>query len=69
MKKAVACAMFDAFCKEVLRNAMIDYLRRRKHISLHELPAAEPEKYLGARELFEDSYTTDQLLIEYEECS
>jgi len=68
-EKAAACAMFDAFCKEVLRNAMIDYLRKNKHIVLHERPVSEPENYLRVTEVTEDQYSTDQLFIEYEGCS
>lgn len=64
-EKAAACAMFDAFCKEVLRNAMIDYLRKNKHIVLHELPVAEPENYVAATEGAEDRYSTDLMCIEY----
>ena len=68
-EKAAACAMFDAFCKEVLRNAMIDYLRKNKHLVLHELPVSEPENYHRVTEGTEDQYSTDHLLIEYEGCS
>ena len=68
-EKAAACAMFDAFCKEVLRNAMIDYLRKNKHIVLHELPVSEPENYLRVTEGTVDQYSTDQLFIQYEGCS
>lgn len=46
--KAAACAIFDAFCKVVLRNAMIDYLRKGKYTIVHELIVAEPESHLGA---------------------
>jgi len=65
-EKAAACAMFDAFCKEVLRNAMIDYLRKRKHIVVHELSVAEPESYMGALDRIDDNYKSDHLLIEFD---
>ena len=65
-EKAAACAMFDAFCKEVLRNAMIDYLRRSKHIVLHELSVAEPESYMGELERIDDNYGSDHLSIEFD---
>lgn len=68
-EKAAACAMFDAFCKEVLRNAMIDYLRKSKHIIVHELIVAEPEGYLGVMERTEDNYACDHLSIEFDGCS
>lgn len=68
-EKAAACAMFDAFCKEVLRNAIIDYLRKNKHIIVHELIVAEPEGYLGAMERTEDYYESDHLSIEYDKHS
>ncbi|MPN25583.1 hypothetical protein SDC9_172995 [bioreactor metagenome] len=65
-EKAAACAMFDAFCKEVLRNAMIDYLRKNKHINVHELTVAEPENYLGEMGRTEDHYSSDYLFIEFD---
>ena len=65
-EKAAACAMFDAFCKEVLRNAMIDYLRKAKYVIVHELTVSEPENYLGVMERTEDSYKSDHLSIDFE---
>jgi len=65
-EKAAACAMFDAFCKEIIRNAMIDYLRKTKHIVVHELTVAEPENYLGMKERTEDDYAFDHLFIEFD---
>lgn len=62
-EKAAACAKFDAFCKEVLRNAMVDYLRKSKHKVLHEMLVADPENYLGTSERTEDIYSTDRLYI------
>jgi len=65
-EKAAACAMFDAFCKEVLRNAIIDYLRKSKHVYVHELIVAEPENYLGEVERTEDYHASDYLSIEFD---
>lgn len=65
-EQAAAGAMFDAFCKEVLRNTVFNYKRKIKRQSNRELITPEPEQYIDARDAVFDVYETDRLFIRFE---
>ena len=58
-EQAAVGAMFDAFCKEVLRNTIFNYKRKIKRQSNRELITPDPEKYISARDAVFDVYETD----------
>ena len=65
-EQAAAGAMFDAFCKEVLRNTVFNYKRKIKRQSSREVITPDPEQYISARDAVFDVYETDHLVIEFE---
>ena len=65
-EQAAAGAMFDAFCKEVLRNTVFNYKRKIKRQSCREVITPDPEQYIFARDAVFDVYETDHLVIEFE---
>lgn len=65
-EKAAACAMFDAFCKEVLRNAVKDYKKKLRHIEENEFVTPNPERYISADLGAEDQHVTDHIYIAYQ---
>ena len=64
-EKAAVCAMFDAFCKEVLRNAVKDYKKKLRFVEKNEFVTADPEKYISADCSAEDHYASDHIYITY----
>ena len=65
-EQAAAGAMFDAFCKEVLRNTVFNYKRKIKRQFKREIITPDPEQYIDAKDAIIDTYETDHLYIEYE---
>jgi len=65
-EQAAASAMFDAFCKEVLRNTIFNYKRKIKRQSNREMLTPDPEQYVSVRDAVFDVYETDHLEIEFE---
>jgi DNA-directed RNA polymerase specialized sigma24 family protein len=65
-EQAAAGAMFDAFCKEVLRNTIFNYKRKMKRQINREVITPDPEQYITARDAVFDEYETDHLGIEFE---
>lgn len=61
-EQAAAGAMFDAFCKEVLRNTVFNYKRKIKRQSSREVITPDPEQYISARDAVFDVYETDHLV-------
>ena len=59
-------AMFDAFCKEVLRNTVFNYKRKMKRQSNREFLTSDPEQYLVAVDAVFDNYATDHLYISFD---
>lgn len=59
-------AMFDAFCKEVLRNTVFNYKRKKKRQSEREFVTPDPEQYLVAADAVFDNYATDHLYISFD---
>jgi len=65
-EKAVACEMFDAYCKQILRNALADYLRKKNFLNEHEIPTADMDLYIDTgNEIAERSWES-VLNIEFE---
>ena len=65
-EKAVACEMFDAYCKQILRNALADYLRKKNFLNEHEIPTADMDLYIDTgNEITERSWES-VLNIEFE---
>ena len=62
-EQAAACAMFDAFCKEVLRNTVFNYKKKMKRDLRRELITPEPEEFIKSNDAVVDSYATDHLYI------
>ena len=59
-------AMFDAFCKEVLRNTVFNYKRKMKRQSNREFLTPDPEQYLVIVDAVFDNYATDHLYISFD---
>jgi DNA-directed RNA polymerase specialized sigma24 family protein len=58
--------MFDAFCKEVLRNTVFNYKKKKKRDLSRELITPDPEEFIDAKDAAVDSYETDHLYINFD---
>jgi RNA polymerase sigma factor (sigma-70 family) len=65
-EKAVACEMFDAYCKQILRNALTDYLRKKNYLNEHEIPTADMDLYINTGNVLAERSWESTLLIEFE---
>lgn len=65
-EKAVACEMFDAYCKQILRNALTDYLRKRNNLNEHEIPTADMDTYINTEDETGVRSWVKPLFIEFE---
>jgi len=58
--------MFDAYCKQTLRNALADCLRKKNYLNEHEIPTADMDLYIDTgNEITERSWQS-ALFIEFE---
>jgi RNA polymerase sigma factor (sigma-70 family) len=65
-EKAVACEMFDAYCKQILRNALADYLRKKNFLNEHEIPTADMDLYIDTGNEIPERSWESVLNIEFE---
>ena len=65
-EKAVACEMFDAYCKQILRNALADYLRKKNYLCEHEISTADMDLYIDTGNEFTERSWGSALLITFE---
>lgn len=65
-EKAVACEMFDAYCKQILRNALTDFLRKRRHLAEREIPTADMDIYIGNEDEIDKRSWEELLYIKFE---
>ncbi len=58
--------MFDAYCKQVLRNALVDYLRKKNYLSEHEIPTGNMDSYIDIENGFNERSWETVLYINFE---
>lgn len=63
------CAMFDSYCKTVLRNASKNEKRALANRNRYEVTTSEQIQYLFDADGHEDTYPSAQLLIRMDEFS
>jgi len=65
-EKAVACEMFDAYCKQILRNALADYMRKKSYLNVHEFSMADMDTYMNTEYELNERSWVPPLFIEFE---
>lgn len=65
-EKAVACEMFDAYCKQILCNALTDFLRKKNYLNEHEIPMADMDLYIASGNRLSELSSESVLVIDFE---
>lgn len=59
------CALFDSYCRTILRNAIRNYTKQLARRDKHEFLTDDPEAFVGVDRLTHDDYKSDHLYVVY----
>lgn len=64
-EKSALCALFDSYCRTILRNAIRNYTKQLARRDKHEFLTDDLEAFVGTDRLSHDDYKSDHLYVVY----